>query len=504
MGLCRCEKRRVTNLFCFVHQVNVCEDCMISQHHRCVVQSYLKWLEDADYDPVCVLCTKSIQEGGDVVRLVCYDVYHVACLDSYGRSLVSTTTPTNYLCPKCKDPLIPPPNMASPVACRLRDVLRGFPWATTSTNTPTPPHGLPQDSSMFVEEGPDGTSHNFMSPLTSTPRPPHPSTSPSLSTSLPIPPSHDEARSATHNTTFQQQGLTTARGVGGTGMGVRESYPAATGISLSRDVDENKYRRKNPLEMVSRWVKHQQHWNVPSDDSSVIMRRYLMMAVAVVFLIVMHGEDEEKNVCEPDWGARPQRSIKDELYYVSCSSISCSGRGNDGRGIEFRKCRKTKAIRTVVVLAFLVLLDLALSTAVSVYEVLVHCVFISALCLYLILSLVLSVCREEVVVVRGLGVYISSTSWVGLSSSMFLPHTVVGDIIINEGVTMCRVVFYLAVTIVRREKSTVDRHPLVLKLYPLFTEFYPRLAVIQESYHFLRDHFYEPSSSPRQPLPSQQ
>lgn len=43
---------------------------------------------------------------------------------------------------------------------------------------------------------------------------------------------------------------------GGGGMGVRESYPAATGITLSRDVDENKYRRKNPLEMVSRWIKY--------------------------------------------------------------------------------------------------------------------------------------------------------------------------------------------------------------------------------------------------------
>ena len=42
---------------------------------QCVVQSYLRWLEDADYDPVCVLCTKSIQEGGDVVRLVCYGEY---------------------------------------------------------------------------------------------------------------------------------------------------------------------------------------------------------------------------------------------------------------------------------------------------------------------------------------------------------------------------------------------------------------------------------------------
>ncbi len=92
MGLCKCPKRRVTNLFCFVHRVNVCEDCMVAQHPRvsdkprtpsvrllilaflhmqCVVQSYLKWLEDSDYDPVCVLCSKNILEG-DVVRLVCY------------------------------------------------------------------------------------------------------------------------------------------------------------------------------------------------------------------------------------------------------------------------------------------------------------------------------------------------------------------------------------------------------------------------------------------------
>ena len=45
---------------------------------------------------------------------------------------------------------------------------------------------------------------------------------------------------------------------------------------------------------------------------------------------------------------------------------------------------------------------------------------------------------EEVVVVKGLGVHVSSTSWVGLSSSVFLPQTIVGDIIINEGITMVR------------------------------------------------------------------
>lgn len=91
MGLCKCPKRRVTNLFCFVHRVNVCEDCMVNSHAtvsnlcsklhlicalyvywpQCVVQSYLKWLEDSDYDAVCVLCSNSLHQG-TVVRLICY------------------------------------------------------------------------------------------------------------------------------------------------------------------------------------------------------------------------------------------------------------------------------------------------------------------------------------------------------------------------------------------------------------------------------------------------
>ena len=34
MGLCKCPKRKVTNLFCYVHKVNVCENCMVEQHPR--------------------------------------------------------------------------------------------------------------------------------------------------------------------------------------------------------------------------------------------------------------------------------------------------------------------------------------------------------------------------------------------------------------------------------------------------------------------------------------
>jgi hypothetical protein len=39
MGLCKCAKKKVTNIFCFEHNVNVCEHCLVSDHER--VNSYL-------------------------------------------------------------------------------------------------------------------------------------------------------------------------------------------------------------------------------------------------------------------------------------------------------------------------------------------------------------------------------------------------------------------------------------------------------------------------------
>lgn len=38
---------------------------------QCIVQSYLRWLEDSDYDAVCALCTQSLLQG-EVIRLICY------------------------------------------------------------------------------------------------------------------------------------------------------------------------------------------------------------------------------------------------------------------------------------------------------------------------------------------------------------------------------------------------------------------------------------------------
>ncbi|XP_053908435.1 zinc finger protein-like 1 [Cuculus canorus] len=71
MGLCKCPKRKVTNLFCFEHRVNVCESCLVSGHQKCIVQSYLQWLQDSDYSPDCPLCRCPLA-ARDTVRLVCY------------------------------------------------------------------------------------------------------------------------------------------------------------------------------------------------------------------------------------------------------------------------------------------------------------------------------------------------------------------------------------------------------------------------------------------------
>lgn len=128
MGLCKCQKRKVTNLFCFEHDVNVCEYCLVSDHERCIVQSYVQWLQDSDYNPICILCKKLLNEE-PTVRLICYDVFHWACLDKYASELPANTAPAGYQCPKCKECIFPPSNLVSPVVDVLKQKLEGASWA---------------------------------------------------------------------------------------------------------------------------------------------------------------------------------------------------------------------------------------------------------------------------------------------------------------------------------------------------------------------------------------
>ncbi|XP_034033677.1 zinc finger protein-like 1 [Thalassophryne amazonica] len=135
MGLCKCPKRKVTNLFCFEHRVNVCEHCLVSNHNKCIVQSYLQWLQDSDYNPNCALCNSPLT-AHDTVRLVCYDVFHWSCLNSLASRLPQHTAPAGYQCPTCQGPVFPPSNLASPVVDVLKEQLSSVNWARAGLGLP--------------------------------------------------------------------------------------------------------------------------------------------------------------------------------------------------------------------------------------------------------------------------------------------------------------------------------------------------------------------------------
>nr|XP_020456175.1 zinc finger protein-like 1 isoform X1 [Monopterus albus] len=146
MGLCKCPKRKVTNLFCFEHRVNVCEHCLVSNHNKCIVQSYLQWLQDSDYNPICALCNNPLTLQ-DTVRLVCYDVFHWSCLNNLASQLPLHTAPAGYQCPTCQGPVFPPSNLASPVADVLKEQLSSVNWARAGLGLP-----LIEEASKVLEE----------------------------------------------------------------------------------------------------------------------------------------------------------------------------------------------------------------------------------------------------------------------------------------------------------------------------------------------------------------
>ncbi|KAG8438073.1 hypothetical protein GDO86_008672 [Hymenochirus boettgeri] len=135
MGLCKCPKRKVTNLFCFEHRVNVCEHCLVANHAKCIVQSYLQWLQDSDYNPNCRLCN-TLLSSKETARLVCYDLFHWACLNELASKLPPNTAPAGYSCPSCQGPIFPPGNLVSPVASNLRDKLSTVNWARAGLGLP--------------------------------------------------------------------------------------------------------------------------------------------------------------------------------------------------------------------------------------------------------------------------------------------------------------------------------------------------------------------------------
>ncbi|KAL6494646.1 hypothetical protein OROGR_031446 [Orobanche gracilis] len=111
MVVCKC--RKATKLYCFVHKVPVCGECIcFPEHQICVARTYSEWVIDGEYDwpPKCCHCQVVLEEGtnSQTTRLGCLHVVHTSCLVSHIKSFPLHTAPAGYVCPSCSTSIWPP------------------------------------------------------------------------------------------------------------------------------------------------------------------------------------------------------------------------------------------------------------------------------------------------------------------------------------------------------------------------------------------------------------
>ncbi|KAK9707072.1 hypothetical protein RND81_07G170700 [Saponaria officinalis] len=155
MVVCKC--RKATKLYCFVHKVPLCGDCIcFPEHQICVVRTYSEWVIDGDYDwpPNCCKCKALLEDGTDpqTTRLGCLHVIHTNCLISQIKSFPPHTAPAGYVCPTCSTSIWPPKNFkdsGSRLHSKLKEavvqtgleknVFGNHPVSLTSPERGTPP-----------------------------------------------------------------------------------------------------------------------------------------------------------------------------------------------------------------------------------------------------------------------------------------------------------------------------------------------------------------------------
>lgn len=293
MGLCKCPKKKVTNLFCFEHRVNVCENCLVANHQRCIVKSYLQWLQDSDYNPICTLCNKNLsdEDCGECVRLTCYDVFHWFCVNKYAQQMPSNTAPAGYTCPCCKAGIFPAQNVVSPVAEALRQNLSKVNWARAGLGLPliketeAPIEPPPQfvENKQVIQETPvnkEYTQTTTVSPVKPSPNHTRPSAhvSPTINT-------------VTQHSVISVDSGTTVRG-SDKAYGVvdpRKMFDTTKDdiLNLSSDHDENKYRRRGAMEWLKHWLKSREVKGKKKDPSAVRKKFFLVLLIGLIGFITV-------------------------------------------------------------------------------------------------------------------------------------------------------------------------------------------------------------------------
>ncbi|CAG4954273.1 unnamed protein product [Parnassius apollo] len=271
---------------------------MVTNHPKCIIQSYLQWLQDSDYNPICEICTKSLSEG-ECIRLTCYHVFHWECAESRYRALPRTTAPAGYQCPSCATPVFPPPNLVSPVADVLREKLAGVNWARAGLGLPL----LSDDQDMKGAAGRRSQSpmdkyhysNNIMDNQRGTPvgASDDESTNRSATSSphsiVQIP---DEPVNIYDGTSKRNDSLQAAQAS-------RKGFKPVdhSNVLTNFDHDENKYKQKSTFAWINRWWKN----TLPTSRvrrAGGIYRRYwillfVLIAVIIILLLLSHRDVDE-------------------------------------------------------------------------------------------------------------------------------------------------------------------------------------------------------------------
>lgn len=297
MGLCKCPKRKVTNLFCFEHRVNVCEHCLVANHQRCIVKSYLQWLQDSDYSAVCTLCNRALsdEECGECVRLSCYDVFHWSCLNKYAQQFPANTAPAGYTSPNSGSCIFPQTNLVSPVADALREKLKQVNWARAGLGLPLmeefeDPVPPPPPAQTTVNTAPVSNGHTpngslgYVSGLGESPAQAH-STSVNMVTSRPSAPPYTAATPSQSAYGSSQQSIisvdegTTSRGQDRSFTNPRKLFDTTKDDDVfqasTHDHDLDKYKRRPALQWLARWFKSIE--GQKKKDPNAVRKRFVVI-----------------------------------------------------------------------------------------------------------------------------------------------------------------------------------------------------------------------------------
>lgn len=317
MGLCKCPKKKVTNLFCFEHRVNVCENCLVANHQKCIIKSYLQWLQDSDYNPLCVLCDKNLSDEncGECVRLTCYDVFHWYCLNKYAQQLPSNTAPAGYTCPCCKAGIFPAQNVVSPVAEQLKEHLSKVNWARSGL-------GLP-----LIEETEAPVQPKFEETKITHDTPVRKEYAQTTSSSPKTTPSHTRPSAhvaPTVNSTHSVISVDTGTSVRGSdkAYGVVDSRKVFDTtkddyLNLPSDHDDNKYRRRSAMEWLKNWLKSRDVKGKKKDPAAVRKKFFLVLLLGLIgfitVIIIFHRLGREGSDDDPllDMMANPNIRVNE-------------------------------------------------------------------------------------------------------------------------------------------------------------------------------------------------